>query len=57
MWLGEELLVRIIWSAYELEFKGRERILWAEVWSYTEDEFYWPIARQSLENANFCINT
>lgn len=44
----------ILWifcSSWELDFKRRGRTLWAVVWSYTQDEIYWPIPGQVLD---FC---
>jgi hypothetical protein len=34
-----------------LTFKSRGRISWAAVWSYTQDEIYWPISGHVLD---FC---
>jgi hypothetical protein len=51
VWLGVEPLLSIICSGWELDFNRRGRTLWAAVWSYTQDEIYWPIPGSVLD---FC---
>jgi hypothetical protein len=48
VWQGEGPFPCIFCSAWELDVKTRGRTFWAAVWSYTQDEVYWPVPGQVL---------